>query len=289
MKKSISYWAFAGGLEGTKGIRAAMAEAKQYGFEAIELCVGDTGALSLDSTKAECAAMRANAADMGIEISSVASGIFWGYNFGSSDAKLRAKCAEATKKMLQIANWLGTDALLTIPAAVDVFFNPASEVVPYDVAYERAVAGIKKVLPVAEKCKVVLAIENVWHKFLISPLEMCSFIDSFQSPYVGSYFDVGNVLRTGYPEQWISILGKRITRVHLKDYRVAAADANGFVDLLEGDVNWPEVMKALKTIGYDGYLTAEMIPTYRFYPEVRLINTSAAMDAIMGRSNVKTL
>jgi hexulose-6-phosphate isomerase len=284
MKKSISYWAFPGGLEGTKNVREAMVEAKQYGFDAIEPCVGETGALSLASTKAECAAMRANADEIGIEISSVASGIFWGYNFGNSDAKLRGKAADAVKKMLQIANWLGTDALLTIPAAVDVFFNPASEVVPYDVAYERAVAGIKKVLPVAEKFKVVLAIENVWHKFLMSPLEMCRFIDSFNSPYVGAYFDVGNVLRTGYPEQWIRILGQRIKRVHLKDYRIAAADVNGFVDLLEGDVNWPEVMRALKEVGYNGYLTAEMIPTYRFYPEVRLINTSTAMDAIMGRS-----
>jgi hexulose-6-phosphate isomerase len=283
MKKSISYWAFAGGLQGTKCVKEAMQEAKDYGFEAIELCVGETGALSLNSTKAECAAMRANAEEIGVEISSVASGIFWGYNFGNSDEKMRAKCAEATKKMLQIANWLGTDALLTIPASVDVFFNPASEVVPYDVAYERAVAGIKKVLPTAEKCKVVLAIENVWNKFFMSPLEMCEFIDSFKSPYVGAYFDVGNVLRTGYPEQWIRILGKRIKRVHLKDYRMAAADVNGFVDLLEGDVNWPEVMKALKEVGYNGYLTAEMIPTYRFYPEVRLINTSTAMDAIMGR------
>lgn len=285
MKKSISYWAFPGGLEGTKDVRSAMAEAKQYGFEAIELCVGESGVLSLNSTKAECAAIRAHAQEIGIEISSVATGIFWSYNFGNSESKLRAKAVDATKKMLQIANWLGTDALLTIPAAVDVFFNPASEVVPYDVAYERAVAGIEKVLPMAEKCKVVLAIENVWHKFLMSPLEMCEFIDAFGSPFVGAYFDVGNVLRTGYPEQWIRILAHRIKRVHLKDYRVAVGDVNGFVDLLEGDVNWPEVMKALKDVGYDGYLTAEMIPTYRFYPHVRLINTSTAMDAIMGRNS----
>ncbi len=283
MKKSISYWAFPGGLAGTKSAREAMSEAKAMGYEAIELCIGETGVLSLDSTKAEVSALRAHAEDVGIEISSAASGIFWGYNFGNSDPKLRSKTAEAVKKMVQITNWLGTDALLTIPAAVDVFFNPESEVVPYDVAYERAVAGIKKVLPTAEKHRVVLAIENVWHKFLMSPLEMNRFIDSFGNPWVGAYFDVGNVLRTGYPEQWIRILGKRIKRVHLKDYRVAAADVNGFVDLLEGDVNWPEVMKALGEIGYDGYLTAEMIPTYRFYPEVRLVNTSTAMDAILGR------
>ena len=100
----------------------------------------------------------------------------------------------------------------------------------------------------------------------------------------GVYMDVGNVMAGGYPQQWIRILGKRIKRVHLKDFKVAVGTAEGFCDLLEGDVPWPEVIKALKEIGYDGPLTAEMIPLYKHYPEVRLKNTSNAMDAILGRA-----
>ena len=185
--------------------------------------------------------------------------------------------------MLRITAWLGADALLTIPAAVDVFFNPDAPVVPYDTALERARAGIERVLPVAEEVGVALAIENVWNKLFLSPVELRDFIDSFDSTLVGSYFDVGNVVPFGYPEQWVRILDHRIKRVHLKDFKRAVGTADGFCDLLEGDVNWPAVMGALQEIGYDGPLTSEVMPGYANYPELRIENTSRAMDAIMGR------
>ena len=283
MKKSISYWCFPGGLEGAKNIPAAMGEAKAAGFEAIELAVGETGRLSLKSTRSDCTELRRAADRAGIEIAGVASGLYWAYNLGSPQAALRRKAESALKKMVQITAWLGADALLTIPAAVDVFFDPAAPVVPADVALERSRSGLQKVLPTAGKCKVALAIENVWSKFLYSPTEMREFIDSFRSPWVGSYFDVGNVMAYGYPDQWIRILGERIKRIHLKDFKVAVGTADGFCDLLEGDVPWPAVVQALKDIGYDSYLTAEMIPLYPHHPEVRILNTSNAMDAILGR------
>jgi len=283
MKKCISYWAFGGGLEGAKDIRECLEEAKELRFDGVELCVGEEGRLSLSTTRPQCETILRNAAEIGIEIVSLASGVAWSYNFGSSSASLREEAVHATERSLQIANWLEVDTLLTIPAAVDVFFNPDAEIVPYDVAFQRAREGIAKCIPFAERCEVMMAIENVWNKLFLSPLEMCQFIDSFKSRYVGAYFDVGNCITTGYPEQWIRILGKRIKRVHFKDFRAAVGDANGFVDLLEGDVNWPEVMAALREVGYDGAVTAEMIPPYRFYPEVRLKNTSTAMDAILGR------
>lgn len=283
MKKSISYWAFPGGLEGGKDIRQCFREAKELGFEGVELCVGEEGVLSLSATRAQCRGILQDAGEMGMEIVSLASGIAWSYNFGSSSASLRREAVRATKKSLQVAGWLGVDALLTVPAAVDVFFNPGAEVIPYDIAYQRAQEGILQCLPAAKKCGVAMAVENVWNKLFLSPLEMCRFIDSFKSGYVGSYFDVGNCVAFGYPEQWIRILGKRIKKVHFKDFRAAVGNANGFVDLFEGDVNWPAVVAALKGIGYHGAVTAEMMPPYRFYPQVRLKNTSAAMDAILGR------
>ena len=281
MKKSISYWAFAGGLEGTKDITACFAEAKAAGFEAVELCCGDTGKLNLKTTEAQCAQMRNSAEKAGVKIASLASGIYWSYNLGCNKVADRNKAEQAARKMLQIAQWLGTDALLFIPGAVDVFFNPAAEVIPYDTLLARVKGGVQRLLRTAEQCKVALCVENVWSKFLISPIEMRDFLDSFNCEHLASYFDVGNVLAFGYPEQWIRILGKRIRRVHLKDFKVAVGTADGFCDLLEGDVNWPEVVRALRAVGYDGYCTAEMIPIYRHHPMARIRNTSNAMDAIL--------
>ena len=155
---------------------------------------------------------------------------------------------------------MGTDAYLFVPGAVDVFFLPDGEVVPYDVCYQRATDSIFQIAPTAEKLGVSIAVENVWNKFLLSPLEMRSFIDQFHSRNVGAYFDVGNVLLTGYPEQWIRILGSRIKRIHIKDFKRSIGTIDGFVDLLEGDVDFEAVKKALAEIGYDGFVTAEMLP-----------------------------
>ena len=185
-------------------------------------------------------------------------------------------------KMLESAEILGADTILVIPGCVDVFFDPDAPVVPYDEVYEIVLAVLKDLAPYAEKHKVNIGVENVGNKFLLSPLEMKGLIDQVGSPYVGVYFDVGNCLGLmGYPEQWIKILGKRIKKIHLKDYRLAVGSVEGYLDLLEGDVNWPAVMKELRDIGYDSYLTAEMIPTYRFAPEVRIAATKLAIDKII--------
>lgn len=113
---------------------------------------------------------------------------------------------------------------------------------------------------------------------------MKQFIDAVGSDYVGSYFDVGNVVYSGYPEHWIQILGSRIKKVHFKDYRRQAGGLHGFVDLLAGDVDYPAIVKELQAIGYDNYVTAEMIPGYTHYGTQMIYNTSAAMDAILGRA-----
>jgi len=281
VKKGINYWSFPGGLEGTKEIREFFTQAGEAGFEAVELCIGEAGKLNLKMTEKQCADIRALAEKKRVQITSCASGIYWAYNLGCNKVADRNKSEQAVKHMLQITQWLGADALLFIPGAVDIFFNPAAEVVSYDVVYSRVRDGTHRLLRVAEQCRVSLCVENVWNKFLLSPLEMRDFIDGFSSEFIGSYFDVGNVLATGYPEQWIRILGKRIRRVHLKDYRIAVGTADGFCDLLEGDVNWPEVMRALKTVGYDGPLTAELIPLYKHHPLTRVKNASAAIDAIL--------
>ena len=212
----------------------------------------------------------------GLEISSLASGESWTFSPTSSSPEVRQRILTFTKKSLQVAHWLGVDAYLYVPGAVDVFFDPQAEVVPYDVCYARAREAVAALIPTAERLGVALCIENVWNKFLLSPLEMRSFIDGFGSAQVGSYFDVGNVLLTGYPDQWIRILGSRLRRVHIKDYRAAVGTAAGFCDLLEGDVNFSAVKAALAETGYDGYVTAEILPYAPGGPE----KTARAMKAI---------
>jgi len=205
----------------------------------------------------------------------------WDFPLTASDPAKREKGKHIVSRCLEVAGKLGASAILVVPGAVEIFFMPEAEIVPYDVAIERVRDAVKALLPTAEKNKVAMGIENVWNKLFLSPLEARDFVDSFGSEYVGWFFDVGNIVLTGFPEQWIRLLGKHIKKVHLKDFRKTTGTLDGFVDLLEGSVNWPEVMKALREVGYNDYLIAEMIPGYTFAPETRLENTSRAMDKIM--------
>ena len=276
MKISASYWIFDGGLDGSLPISSAMEQASRMDFEGIELGIASQGVLTHNTTQAECEEIVREAEKHGLEISGVASGESWTTSPTANDEDVRKKIIDFTQKALQVTQWLGTDAYLFVPGAVEVFFLPEAEVIPYDVCYQRASEAISQLVPVAEKLGVAIAVENVWNKFLLSPLEMREFIDNFNTSQVGVYFDVGNVLLTGYPDQWIHILGSRIKRVHIKDFKRSVGTADGFVDLLEGDVDFEAVKQALSEINYDGYVTAEMIPFKPGRPE----KTAAAMKEI---------
>ncbi len=278
MKKGISIWSFA-----EPDLKKCFALAKDAGFDGLEVALDETGAVSLQSTKEDILAVKEMAKEAGIELYSVATGLYWTYNYTSEKEENRKKAKEITKKQLEVASWLGADTILVVPGAVNVAFEPGSEIVDYDVAYERALEALKELAPVAEELKVSIGVENVWNKFLLSPLEMRNFINEIGSAFVGSYFDVGNVLYCGYPEHWIKILGDRIKKVHFKDYRRNVGSLDGFVDLLAGDVDYIGVKNALDKIGYDNWVTAEMLPPYAQYPETILYNTSNAMDKILGR------
>ncbi len=253
-----------------------MEQASRLGFDAIELGIAGQGVLTHKTTQSECENIRKEAEKYGLEISGVASGESWTSSPTANAQDVRDRILDFSQKALQVTQWLGTDAYLYVPGAVEVFFLPESEVIPYDVCYQRASEAISSLVPVAEKLGVTIAVENVWNKFLLSPLEMRDFIDNFNSAQVGAYFDVGNVLLTGYPDQWIRILGSRIKRVHIKDFKRSIGTADGFVDLLEGDVDFEAVKQALAEINYDGYVTAEMIPYTPGGPE----KTAAAMKQI---------
>jgi hexulose-6-phosphate isomerase len=274
MIKTINAWAFAP----TRPLPEVFRLAKNHGFDAIELTVAETGSLSLSSTENDCREIAAQAREAGLAVSSLASGLGWSYPMTATDPEIARKGVEATARSLQIAKWLGVDAILVVPGGVSASFIPGFHGAPYDVAYANALSALKELAPVAEELQVTIAVENVWNQFLLSPLEFRGFLDEIGSAQVKSYFDVGNVLLTGSPEQWIRILGSRIARVHFKDFKRSVGTIDGFCGLLEGDVDYPAVISALAETGYDGYVTAEF-----FDCEKDLGSISAAMDRILGR------
>ncbi len=279
MKKGISIWSFP-----PMKLKEAFELAKKAGFEGVEVALDeDAGEITLASNEKQLLQIKKEADDSGISLYSVASGLYWTYWLSSTDGPEWNKAKEIVKKQLETAAILGCESILVVPGCVNADFAKPGKVMDYAEAYDRSFEAFSELKAYAEKYKVEIGIENVWNKFLLSPLDIRDFIDKLDSPYVGSYFDVGNVLYSGYPEQWIKILGKRIKKVHLKDYRTEAGGLHGFVDLLAGDVNYPEVTKALSSVGYEGWVTAEMIPNYKYYTETIIFNTSNALDAILGR------
>ncbi len=192
----------------------------------------------------------------GLPVSSVCDALHWKLLLSDPDPKVREQGVEALKVSLLDAKAYGGDTVLLVPGRV-------SEQVSYDDCWNRSIAEINKVIPLAEKLNVKIAIENVWNNFLLSPMEMAQYIDQFQSKMVASYFDCGNIVNTGWPEQWIKILGPRIAKVHIKEFSRKIAEKQGKgagfdVKLLDGDVNWPLVMKAFDAVNYHGWTSVEM-------------------------------
>ena len=278
MKKGINIWSFPQGT-----IKESLTLAKAAGFEGVELALNGEGELSMQSTEREIEDVRKQAEELGLALYSLSCGLCWDYRLSDDDPAMRQKAKDMIKKQLETAKILGADTILALPGVVNVEFSSPEKKVAYDVVYERALEGLDELKGYAEALQVNIGLENVWNKFLLSPMEMRDFIDKIGSAYVGSYFDVGNTLYCGYPEDWVRILGKRIKKVHFKDYRMQAGGLHGFVDLLAGDVNYPEVVKALGEIGYEDWVSAEMIPNYKYHTDAIIYNTSNAMDRILGR------
>lgn len=191
-----------------------------------------------------------------IRIHSVMNSDHWRYPLSSSDPGVVAKCVKGMETSLHNAHLWGADTVLLVPAVV----NPETS---YAEAWKRSQTQIKKMLPLAENLKVTIAVEEVWNKFLLSPLEFARYVDDFKSPYLKAYFDVGNVVLYGYPQDWIRTLGSRIAKLHLKDFQFKQDPAikkrvPDWVPLRDGEINWKEVYNALNEIGYHGSATVEL-------------------------------
>ncbi len=213
---------------------------KSCGFEGVEAYPMD----NLDAARKQAEA----ASQEGIRIHSLCYG-GWKAPLSSPDPKVVKKGLKAVENALHCAHVMKADTILLVPAVVTAD-------VRYVEAYERSQENIRKLIPLAEELKVVIAVEEVWNKFLLSPLEFARYIDEFESPWVRAYFDVANVVDFGWPQDWIRTLGSRIVKVHLKEFR---KKDRAWPPLGEGDVNWPEVHKALiEEVGYRGYGTTEL-------------------------------
>ena len=243
IKKSLKY----GMIKEELSIMDKFKLIKDLGFDGIELDSPN------DLNEKEILAARDKT---GLKIPGTVNSYHWKKPLSDPDPAVRAECLESMKTALRKTKLYGGSTVLLVPGVV-------SEAVPYHEAYERSQAEIRKLLPVAEETGVKIALENVWNNFLLSPVEAARYVDEFDHPMIGWYFDVGNIIRYGWAEHWIRALGPRILKVDIKEYSRKKQQDEGIwkgfqVELTEGDCNWAEVNKAFKEVGYQGWGSAEV-------------------------------
>jgi len=263
-------------------VKNELRQIKEAGFDGVEFTfseegernppLSDRGYLRLERLKEDASELRRAASEVGLEVPSVRSGLLWRYPLTSPDPKVREKALEIVERELEACSLLGAEVLLVVPGLV-------TEDVTYDEAYRVSQSSLKVLARKAEEVGVTIGVENVCNNFLLSPMEMARFIDELGSERIGAYLDVGNVLacRQGFPQHWVQILGKRVKRVHVKDYDTRSGTVTYPP---QGDVNWPSVIRALRGTGYRGYLTAEL-PPFKFLPEMSFKYVAEIMRALI--------
>src|SRR5258708_4414751 len=229
-------------LPATLSVADSFKMARDVGFDVVQ------SPTEPDGQKAEEMKRAADAAS--VRIDSVMNMDHWKYPLSSGDPAVVEKSLTGMRTSLHNAKLWSADSVLLVPAVV----NPQTS---YRDAWTRSQSEIRKLLPLAEELKIVIAIEEVWNKFLLSPLEMAKYIGEFQSPWIKAWFDVGNVMFYGYPQDWIRTLGKSIVDVHLKDFK-RKEDGYAWVNLGEADVDWPAVREAFTEIRYSASVVVEL-------------------------------
>ena len=244
MKKAVKW----GMIQGDGSVLDKFKLLKELGFDGVELDAPS----SLDKSEV----LRARD-ETGLPIHGVVDSVHWNDTLSHPEAEVRARGVNALEQALHDSKTYGGTTVLLVPGKV------VRGSVSYADVYKRSQEEVRKVLPLAKELNIKIAIENVWNDFLLSPIEEARYIDEFESPYVGAYFDVGNVMRYGYPEDWIRVLGKRILKVDIKEFSLKKMREEGLgkgfgVELLDGDNDWHTVMAAFREIGYAGWCTAEI-------------------------------
>ena len=248
-------------------VEQKLALVKKIGFEGVEIqAPGDINLQEL------VAASQAT----GVKIHGVIDKTHWTVRMSDPDPKVRSEAVETLKQALRDAKTVGADTCLLVPGKVT---NPETE--NWEQCFERSQACVRQCLATAEECKVIIAIETVWNDFITKPEHMIRYVDELNSPYVGAYFDCSNMLKYGVSSaDWIRQLGKRLVKFDFKGY----SHANGFkTPIGEGDENWPEVLKALGEIGYDGWATSEVAGG----GEAELTDIYRRMAKALGKSSAR--
>jgi hexulose-6-phosphate isomerase len=280
MDKALNYWVF-GGFAGEKSPFEFIEWAEQAGLDGVELTVGD--AVPGDISESDCRKIAAFAKGKSIRLRTLATGFYWGTSLGSAEEAERHRAIEFTRNYLRIAKWLGVETVLVVPGATRVAWDPSRPVTRYETVWTQSVKSLLELEPVAEALKVNIGLENVWNRFLFSPMEWRFYLDQFKSGRIGMYLDVGNCCLYVRPQDYIQTLGNRIQAVHVKNWKgdaLAGGNLQGFgEDILDGEVDFPAVWKALGEINYSGPLTAEMIPFSRLpdlaIPDLELAGRTA--------------
>jgi L-ribulose-5-phosphate 3-epimerase len=276
MKKALNRWC----LPSEMALSDVIELCATLGYQGLELNVGESGDITLQTSAAEAGAMARQAQAAGVELHAVSTNLHWRTPLSSSDAEVRDRGMAVGRKQLEVAAAFGAAAILVVPGLVTAQDR-------YDHVWARALESIGELAQDAARLGVHIGVENVGNYFLQSPLELRDFVDAIGSPYVGVYYDVGNTVacRQGWPQQWIEILGSRLRKVHVKDHRATgtglAAGIAGAA-LLAGDtIHWPEVMAALQRVDYDDYLTVEISP-YPHYPTKVAEDAARSLDWLLG-------
>ncbi|MFQ3620426.1 MAG: sugar phosphate isomerase/epimerase family protein [Spirochaetales bacterium] len=264
----------------TISTKDCLREAKKAGYKGIE--VNFDGRFDLFCPAPVLQELKQMASDYGMCIVSVYSRQQWKTPISSRDFSRRSKGMEAIQWLIEVGAFLEAPTVLTIPGAVDnSILSPEVEVLPYEEVYSRVQEGLTQLAPLAEQAGIILALENVPNKFLLSPLEFKRFLEEIKSPAIGCHFDIANCLYSGgYPEQWIRLLGTHIKAIHVKDYKISVGTLAGFCDIFEGDVPWKEVCTSLREIGYTGALISEVLPPYKYHPEVLWKSAAIALECL---------
>ncbi len=285
MKKSINQWAFP--YPDRMNLRECLQLAKDAGFDGIELNYDLDNDLSPKATKRDYRRIRQLADKIGIEISGLCSFLFWPYPLTSNDETKRNQGLELAGKIAEAAHELGVENVLLVPGAVHIPWRDDHDPVSNDVCDRRAKQAVASLAPRAEKLGVYLNIENIFFNgYLMTPMEMNAFVDSFQNEHVRIHFDTGNISMFQHPEHWVPIMGQRTQNIHFKEFTKKGTDFSleTFRPLLDGTTNWPAVMEALQQVDYRGFLTFEYFHPYPHYPEALIYQTSDSLDRIMGRA-----
>ena len=277
---ALNGWVYCG-FGGEKKPREFIDWAATQGLDGVELTVGDC--LPADTTEEECRGIAAYAKERDVGLRTLATGCYGAMSLGAEDEAERARAVDFTRKYIQIAAWIGAETILVIPGSAHVTWDPSRPVVPYGKVWENSVRSLRELIPVAERLGVDIALENVWMRFLLSPMEWKLFLDQFKTDRLGMYLDVGNCLIYAPPQDYIELLGtKYIKAVHIKNWKGddCGGTLHGFGDsLFEGDVDYRPLFAAFGRIGYDRTFAIEMIPFSRL---PNLVMPDAALAEKMG-------